>query len=92
MTYKIVINKKSQKFIKSLPKHESKNILSNIDSLKTNPRPRWIEKLKGLRSYFYRISWGKYRIIYLIQDDILLITIIKIDGRDDCYKKLNKLK
>lgn len=56
-------------------------IIETIEGLKDDLRPRWIEKLKGLKSDFYRIAWGHYRIIYTIKDEILLITVIKIDGR-----------
>ncbi len=90
MTYKIEISKKSIKFMKTLPKHEYKKILESIDSLRDDPRPRWMEKLKGLKNDFFRISWGNYRMIYTIEDHLLLITIVKIDGRDDSYKKISK--
>lgn len=90
MTYKIKIEEKAKKFIKKVPKYEAKKILETIDDLSKDPRPRWIEKLKGLKNDFYRTSWGNYRIIYTIQDEILLVTVIKVDGRDDSYKKLNK--
>lgn len=56
MTYKIEIEKKAIKFIKTLQKYEAQKILETIDNLTKEPRPRWIEKLKGLRNDFYRIS------------------------------------
>lgn len=84
--YKIEIAKKAKKFIKKLPKHEAIKILEAIEHLKKEPRPRWIEKLKGTKNEFYRIPWGNYRMIYMIQDDILFVTIVKIDHRKDVYK------
>jgi mRNA interferase RelE/StbE len=37
---------------------------------------------------FYKIRVGDYRIVYEIQDDILLILIIKIGHRKDIYRNL----
>lgn len=62
-----------------------------IEKLKEDPRPRWIEKLKGIKKgEYYRTSWGNYRIIYSIEDDILLVTVSDIDGHDQSYRNLNK--
>ena len=37
---------------------------------------------------FHKIRVGDYRIVYEIQDDILLILIIKIGHRKDIYRSL----
>ena len=44
-------------------------------------------KLKG-NNPFHRIRVGDYRIIYEIQNDILVILVIKIGHRRDIYKHL----
>ena len=90
MIYKLEISKKAKKFIKTLPKHEALKITQVIMHLAEEPRPRWVEKLKGIKNgEYYRTSWGNYRILYSIEDHILQVTIVEVDGRDDVYKKLN---
>ncbi|MBF0437914.1 MAG: type II toxin-antitoxin system RelE/ParE family toxin, partial [Magnetococcales bacterium] len=48
-------------------------------------RPPGVTKLKGLPNV-YRIREGNYRIIYSIQDDRLVILIIKIGHRREVYR------
>ena len=40
---------------------------------------------------FHKIRVGDYRIVYEIQDDVLLIMIVKIGHRKDIYKHLTLL-
>jgi mRNA interferase RelE/StbE len=81
-SYRIDLSKQAKKFIR---------IIKAIDGLAENPRPRWVEKLKGIKKGdYYRIPQGNYRILYTIDDGVLMITIVEVNGRDDCYKKLNK--
>ncbi|WP_017749501.1 type II toxin-antitoxin system RelE family toxin [Scytonema hofmannii] len=37
-------------------------------------------------SELYRVRAGNYRIIYQIQDDVLLVTIVRVGHRRDVYK------
>lgn len=91
MNYKVEIEKKAKKFIKTLSRYEAIKVLEIIMALAKDPRPRWVEKLKGIKKgEYYRTSWGKYRMLYMIQDEILQVNIVEVDGRDDSYKKLNK--
>ena len=47
-------------------------------------RPTGCKKLKD--SAFYRIHVGMYRIIYSIQDNALLVVIIRIAHRKEVYR------
>ena len=55
-----------------------------IYSLAENPRPFGYRKLVG--SDAYRIRVGDYRIIYEINDNILLIDVIDITHRNNIYE------
>jgi mRNA interferase RelE/StbE len=52
--------------------------------LATNPRPANCKKLKGFKG-LYRIRAGDYRIIYRIEDNALIIEVIRIGDRKDIY-------
>ncbi len=56
-----------------------------IDALATNPRPRGVQKLKG-DEQFLRLRVGDYRLIYVVEDDRLLILVVKIGHRRDVYR------
>lgn len=87
MKYRIEVKKSAAKELKKISKSDQKRIVRAIDNLAENlPNPD-TTKLKG-NNPFHRIRVGDYRIIYEIQNDILLILIIKIGHRKDIYRNL----
>ena len=86
MKYQIIIDKKALKELMKIPVSQRILIEKKIDDLSTNPRPSGNKKLKG--SEFYRIRSGNYRVVYAIEDGVLIITVIKIAHRKDVYNKL----
>ncbi len=82
--YKIFFKASVEKDFRGIPRKDIKNILQRIESLITNPRPPGSEKLTGQERY--RIRQGRYRIFYSIQDNELLIWIVKISHRKDVYR------
>jgi mRNA interferase RelE/StbE len=82
--YKIEIKKSAIKELYTIPEKILKKIIDKIKSLSNNPRPVGCIKLsKGKR---YRIRQGNYRIIYSIEDDLLIVYIITIKHRKDVYR------
>ena len=47
-----------------------------------------ITKMKG-DNPFHRVRVGDYRIIYEIQNEVLVILIVKVGHRKDIYKNLS---
>ena len=82
--YKLKIKKTAQKEISSLPKKELKLVLKAIEELSHNPRAPNCKKLSGNERYRKRV--GKYRILYEIHNDVLIIFIIKVAHRKEAYK------
>lgn len=70
-----------------ISKDIKKLIFERIDKLKTDPRPENIEPLQGTDKGLFRIRQGNYRIVYSIQDQKLLILIVRIVHRKEVYKK-----
>jgi mRNA interferase RelE/StbE len=88
LRYSIEVKRSATKVLKKIPKVDQKRIIKKIDSLATQlPNPN-TTKMKG-NNPFHKIRVGDYRVIYEIQDDILLILILKIGHRKDIYKKLS---
>lgn len=84
--YKVDFEEKIEDSMKKFPKRDRKAIYDKIDSLKTNPRPGGVEPLKGEWKGFYRVRAGDYRVIYTIQDEKLLILVVKVAKRGEVYK------
>ena len=82
--YKIEIKRSASKELNSLPNKEIKKIINSINQLIENPRPINSKKLSA--SERYRLRVGDYRILYEIEDLILIVYIIKIAHRRDVYR------
>jgi mRNA interferase RelE/StbE len=82
--YKLFFKKSVQKDFDSIPKKDLKRILSRIESLSEDPRPRGCEKLTGQERY--RLRQGRYRIVYSIQDDELTVWVVKVAHRKHIYR------
>jgi mRNA interferase RelE/StbE len=82
--YKIGIKKSAVKELNNLPVNELKRIVQKIQNLADDPRPYGCKKLTGEEKY--RIRSGNYRILYIIEDDILIIYIVKIGHRREVYR------
>jgi len=83
-SYKIKFSKGAVKDIRKLPKTTVERILYKVFSLATNPTPPGCRKIAGMEN-LWRVRVGNYRILYTVEDDILLIEIIKIGHRKDVY-------
>jgi mRNA interferase RelE/StbE len=64
--YEIFFKDSVWKDIKKIPKDDLNKILSRVEQLGNDPRPKGCEKLTGLE--LYRIRQGNYRIVYSIQE------------------------
>ncbi|MEM9216250.1 MAG: type II toxin-antitoxin system RelE/ParE family toxin [Cyanobacteria bacterium P01_F01_bin.150] len=56
-------------------------------SLAQNPRPDGCKKLKGKNKIYFRVRVGNYRIIYTVDDGVLLIVVVAVGHRKEIYKK-----
>ena len=83
-SYKIVFKKSVAKDLKDLPKKDISRILKAIQSLADNPRPAQAKKLSAQERY--RLRQGNYRILYLIEDNVLVVTVVKVGNRRDVYR------
>ena len=88
MKYKAEFKISAAKALKLIPKSDPKRIARKIDSLAESPPDPNTTKLKG-NNPFHKVRIGNYRIVYEIQDDVLLILIVKIGHRKDPYRNLS---
>jgi mRNA interferase RelE/StbE len=82
--YRLLFKKSVAKDLLQIPNKDVQRILKRISSLVDNPRPAGAEKLSGDEKY--RIRQGNYRILYMIDDDIITVTIVKVGHRRSVYR------
>jgi len=88
LSYRIEIKRSAAKSLKKIPKANRKRIVDKIDSLAESPPNPDTTKMKG-NNPFHKVRVGDYRIVYEIQEDVLMILVVKIGHRKDIYKNLS---
>jgi len=82
--FRIYIKPTAVKELQKIPKRDVAKIINKIRSLSSNPRPPGYEKLSADEKY--RVRQGRYRIVYSIEDDKLVVLVIKIGDRKEVYR------
>lgn len=86
-SYRVVIKKSAAKELQDIAgKKDRQRLVERIHGLAGNPRPMGAEKLSGARDK-YRIRQGNFRILYEIEDEVLVVYVVKIADRKDAYRK-----
>ena len=87
--YKLKYDKRYVKDLEKIPRQFRESIREKVGSLSINPRPDGCIKLSGSKKIpLYRIRCGDYRIIYTIQDEILVVVFIELGHRKEIYRDL----
>ena len=85
--YRLELTPAAARELRKLAPDVRRRVSRKIDALAANPRPSGVEKLEAEHD-LYRVRVGDYRIIYTIEDDIVLVVVVKIGNRRDVYKYL----
>jgi len=85
MAYTVLFKPSAQKTLSKLSEQLQKRIVKKAMALAGNPRPMGSEKLSGYENR-YRIRVGDYRVVYMIEDDRLIVTIIDLGHRREIYR------
>ena len=83
--YQIEITTSAHHHLRHLSPLNRQRIHEAIGQLSQNPRPYGVKKLQG-EVDFYRIRVGDYRILYIIDDSVKLVNIMRIMPREKAYQ------
>jgi mRNA interferase RelE/StbE len=70
--------------IRKLPPEAKRRIQAVIELLADDPRPPAAKKLTGRPEW--RVRTGDYRVLYRIQDEILLVVVVDAGHRRKIYR------
>ena len=87
--YRVEFLPRAERELAALPLDAQRRIDTRIQSLADSPRPQGVEKLAGDEG-LYRVRAGDYRVIYTIQDVVLLVLVVRIGHRGEVYRALRK--
>lgn len=84
--YEIAITAAASKELDDIPRRKERQaVVERILALAADPRPLGCLKLAGVDG-LYRIRQGRYRVVYGIEDDRLLVIVIRVGDRKDVYR------
>ena len=85
-SYRVLITPSAAKEIEAVDqKKDPQRIVASILALADEPRPVESEKLAG-QSDRYRIRIGRFRVVYSIADDDLVVLVVRVANRKDVYR------
>ena len=84
--YRVLIKSSAAKEIEAVDqKKDRQRIVARIHALGDDPRPAGCEKLAGEQDR-YRVRIGRFRVIYSIGDEELLVVVVRVGHRKDVYR------
>jgi len=84
VSYFIRIKQSAVKALEKMPGEDRLRIITAIDLLKSNPAAGGV--LKGEFSGLRRIRIGNYRVVYEVQDQELVLLVVRIGHRREVYR------
>ena len=87
MTYTIEISTSAAKAVDKLEKANRLRIVGAIELLSVDPRPPGAKMLRGGEQGRWRVRIGDYRIVYAIEDDRLLVLVLRVAHRREVYDR-----
>jgi mRNA interferase RelE/StbE len=85
-SYRIFIKRSAAKELEAVgSKKDRRRLVAKIRSLAVDPRPPGSQKLSA--SEKYRVRQGHYRIVYSIEDDLLIVTVVRVAHRREVYRR-----
>jgi mRNA interferase RelE/StbE len=83
--YRLLIKPLAVKDIEAIPlKRDRQRVVERIIKLAEDPHPFGGETISGQDKY--RVRQGRYRILYTIEDQNLIVQVVKVGHRKDVYR------
>ena len=83
--YLLEIKKSAQKELDALDDSVFRRVDRRIMTLADNPRPAGCKKLKGFKDH-WRVRAGDWRVVYIIDDAVEVVSVTGIAHRREVYE------
>lgn len=85
MPYKLEFRPAAVRALRKLPEDVQQRVRAATELLRSDPRPPGCRALTG-RPGHIRIRLGDYRVVYRVQDDVLVVVVVDVGHRRDVYR------
>lgn len=86
-TYVVQILQSASRSVEALPRIQRERIFGRIADLANDPRPPGVKLLQGGSERLWRIRVGDFRVIYRIDDGVLLVLVVVVAHRREVYRR-----
>jgi len=83
--YAVEVKPSARKELEALPDNVLARVVLKVEFLGDTPRPPGCKKLKGYKDQ-WRIRIGDWRVLYIIDDTLKLVSITRIAHRREVYE------
>lgn len=87
MTYTVEISTSAAKSLAKIDKKTRLRIVGAIELLAVDPRPSGVKLLRGAEQGRWRARVGDYRIVYAIEDDRMIVLVLRVVHRREVYER-----
>lgn len=84
--YRILFTKQSQRALLKLPKDKSAAVIQGLEKIAKDPYARNNNVTKLQNRPGFRLRVGNWRVIYEMQNEELVILVLKIAPRGEVYR------
>ncbi|WP_380166885.1 type II toxin-antitoxin system RelE/ParE family toxin [Jannaschia sp. R86511] len=86
MAYRIELTPSAARELRKLDPSARRRVQAVVELLANDPRPPSATRLVGGAGE-WRVRTGDYRVVYAIEDDILLVLVVRVGHRRDVYRR-----
>jgi mRNA interferase RelE/StbE len=83
--YRIEVTPAAARQLRKLEPQIARRVQGAIEMLAVDPRPPASRPLRGRPGY--RVRVGDHRLLYTVQDDVLIVVVIRLGHRRDVYDR-----
>jgi mRNA interferase RelE/StbE len=89
-SYEVRVTPAARRQIKRLSKQNQARVVDELRALAADPRHHGYGPVVNHPGLF-KVRIGDYRIVYTIDDDVLVVLVVKVGHRSEVYKRLGDL-
>lgn len=83
--HEVQISRTAERQLARLERATQQRVAAAMRGLAEDPRPRGCRKLQGYEDV-YRIRVGRYRLLYSVSDNTVVVVILKVGHRRNVYR------
>ena len=83
--FRVELTRTAERQLRKLDREVQVRLVCAMAALALDPRPAECRKLRGL-SDVYRVRAGAYRVVYRVEDERVVVVVLKLGHRREIYR------